>query len=157
VVATALFFREPIAALATTMIETLGVWGVFLGVIAGDGFTFPIPPTTYLFVAVASGVPFLPVLSACVIASFFSGSIAYGVGPLLLKVPFIGPRIEAFRPRGEALFRRWGVWTVAVAALTPLPYSLTCYLAGIYKMPFKNFFLISLIRAPRMVVYFLLF
>jgi membrane protein YqaA with SNARE-associated domain len=157
IVTSALLFRQPISTLATAIIEHLGVWGIFVGVIAADGFTFPIPPTTYLFVAVAAGAPVIPVLAASAIASLFGGAIAYTVGPALQRLPFFGPRIEAFRPRGEALFKRWGVWTIAVAALTPLPYSVICYFAGIYKMPFKKFFVISLVRAPRLAVYLLLF
>lgn len=157
VAATALFFREPIAEIAVTMVEHLGPLGIFFGVLAADGLTFPIPPTTYMFVAVAASTPVIPALTAAFVASLFGGTLAYFVGPFLTRMPIIGHRIEAFRPRGQALFERWGLWTVAVGALTPLPFSIICWFAGIYRMPFRKFFLISLIRAPRMLVYYALF
>ncbi len=157
VAALAIFFRAPITEIAVTLVERLGPLGIFFGILLADGFTFPIPPTTYVFVAVAAETPIVPALTAAFIASLFGGTIAYFVGPFLTKMPFIGRRIEAFRPRGQALFERWGLWTVAVGAITPLPFSIICWFAGIYRMPFRKFFLISLIRAPRMLVYYALF
>ncbi|MBA2664075.1 MAG: VTT domain-containing protein [Bradymonadaceae bacterium] len=157
VVIIALLFREPVTQIATVVIEHLGILGIFLGVLAADGLTFPIPPTTYLFVAVAAEAPMAPVLIAAGLASVLGGSLAYFVGPYLQKVPFLDRRIEAFRPRGEALFERFGGWTIAIAALTPLPFSIMCWFAGIYNMPYRRFFAITLIRAPRLVIYYGLF
>ncbi|MFU8803738.1 MAG: YqaA family protein [Bradymonadaceae bacterium] len=157
VVLVAFFLREPVSSVAATIINTLGVPGIFLGVLAADALTFPIPPTTYLFVAVAANAPILPVLIACASASLFGGALAYVLGPYLQKVPFMRRRIEAFRPRGEALFKRWGGWTIAIAAVTPLPFSVICWFAGIYRMPFKRFLSVSVVRAPRLLVYYAIF
>lgn len=153
----AIFLREPITMVAHRIVESLGLVGIFFGVLAADGLMFPIPPTTYLFIAVAANVPIIPVLIVCAVASFLGGALAYLLGPTLQRVPFINRRIEAFRPRGEALFKRWGGWTIAIAAVTPLPFSLVCWFAGIYRMPFARFISVSVVRAPRLLVYYGIF
>ena len=150
------FFYAPFQALAMQVIGVLGLPGVLFGLWLTDTFTFPIPTDAYLVVAVASGAPWLPMMVAISLVSTFAGNCAYFVGPWLTRVPFINKRIEAFRPRGERLFARWGVGAIAIAALTPLPYSVICWFAGIYKMSYKRFALSTLFRIPRMVVYYLL-
>lgn len=157
VAAIAFFFREPIGTLALLTVEYLGPIGIFFGVLAADGLTFPIPPTSYMFVTAAADAPVLPAVTAACIASLFGGSLAYFVGPFLTRVPILGRRIEFFRPRGQDLFDRWGLWTIAVAAITPVPFSIACWFAGIYRMPYRKFLAISLIRAPRMLAYYAIF
>lgn len=152
-----MFFREPLEVFAHWVVEELGLWGVFLGVVATDAFTLPIPPDTYLFVAVASRANVVPILSAVCVASVLAGNIAYTIGPHLARVGFVRKRIESFRPRGEQLFLKYGIWTVALAALTPIPFSVTCWFAGIYRMPRVPFFLATLARIPRLLGYYWLF
>ena len=152
-----LFFREPLEAFAHWIVAEFGLFGIFLGVMATDAFTFPIPPDTYLFVAVASGTAVAPILAVVCVASVLAGNIGYTLGPYLQRIGFIRSRIEAFRPRGEQLFLRYGMWTVAIAALTPIPFSVTCWFAGIYKMPRMAFFFATLMRIPRLLGYYGLF
>lgn len=150
------FFYEPFQAFALKLIGIFGMPGVLFGLWLTDTFTFPIPTDTYLIVAVASAKPMLPTMAAISLVSLIAGNCAYFVGPFLTRVPYIKDRIEAFRPRGERLFKRWGVGAVAIGALTPLPYSVICWFAGIYKMPYRRFALSTLFRIPRMVGYYLL-
>lgn len=150
------FFFEPFQAIAKGTLATLGLPGVLFGLWLTDTFTFPIPTDTYLVVAVASQSPMIPTMIAICIVSMFAGNCAYFVGPWLTKIKFINRRIEAFRPKGEKLFGRWGVGAVAIGALTPLPYSIICWFAGIYKMKYKSFFWSTFFRIPRMVIYYLL-
>ncbi len=157
VVLLATVFAEPTKALADWMVQTLGLSGIFLGVFAADAFTFPIPPDTYLLIAVASETGVVEVLSTICLASILAGITAYFVGPFLTKFPYLGHKIEHFRPRGEALFRRFGVWAVAIAALTPVPFSIVCWMAGIYNMPKGKFLATLLFRIPRFIGYFYIF
>ena len=152
-----LFLREPLEAFAHWVVTELGLLGVFLGVIATDAFTVPIPPDTYLFVAVASKTPVIPILSVVCVASILAGNIAYRIGPYIQRLPFVHRRIERFRPRGEQLFLRYGMWTVAIAALTPIPFSVTCWFAGMYRMPYLAFLAATFARVPRLLGYYGLF
>lgn len=157
VVVAATFFKAPLEAAAYWAVERFGIWGIVAGIAASDIFTSPIPPDTFLFIAAATKMPAAPTLTIVCITSLICGSISYFLGPQLRRIGFIHRRIERFRPRGEALFERWGVWTVAIGAMSPLPYSVTCWFAGIYRMPYRRFLLATLFRVPRIIAYYYLF
>ena len=157
VVLAGMFLKEPLSAAADWVVHRFGLPGIALGIFISDTFTFPIPPDTYIFLAVASQLRELEVLVTVCLVSVFSGNVAYFLGPLLARIPLIRNKIEQFRTQGQDLFLRYGVWTVAIGALTPLPYSLVCWFAGLYKMPYKRFFLATLFRIPRMIGYYYLF
>lgn len=153
----AAFLREPLEVVAFWIVEELGMLGVFLGVFATDALTLPIPPDTYLFMAVASDAPAIPILTACCLGSVMAASVAYRIGPYIQRLPFLRKRLERFRSRGEQLFLKYGTWTVVIAALSPIPFSVVCWLAGIYRMPYRPFFFATLARVPRLVGYYYLF
>lgn len=150
-------FREPLTDIAGWLIDTLGVGGMFFGVFIADAFTFPLPPDFYLFISIASGFDVVITLMTCSLSSVIAGNVAYFVGPQIQRIPLLSSRLEAFRERGEALFKRWGVWAVGVAALTPVPFSIVSWLAGIYRMRWRLFVLASLLRIPRVIGYYLLY
>ena len=52
---------------------------------------------------------------------------------------------EARVNRVEAIFRRYGVWAVLVAAVTPIPYKVFAVTAGVMDMARKPFVLASLV------------
>lgn len=151
------FLREPLESFAHWVVAELGLVGVFLGVIATDAFTLPIPPDTYLFVAVASKSSVAPILAVVCVGSILAGNLAYKLGPYIQRLPFVSHRIEKFRPRGEQLFVKYGVWTVVIAALTPIPFSVTCWFAGMYRMPYLPFLAATFARIPRLLGYYALF
>src|SRR5699024_2773959 len=120
--------------LSLKTVDYLGLSGIFLAVIASDAFGFPIPPSTFLFAAVASGSPVFGLLILISLTSILGGTIAYLIGPWIGKLPLLKRILERARPRGERLIDRWGVWAIGVAAITPLPFPIFCWLAGIYRM-----------------------
>ena len=50
--------------------------------------------------------------------------------------------------------RSYGVWAIVLAALTPLPWSVTSWTAGALHMPWRHYLLGSLARAPRIILYY---
>ncbi len=157
VVLIAVLAREPAVQASDWIVEQLGLWGIAIMVLLADTFTFPVPPDAYLLAAVASHADELPILAVISVSSILAGNLAYFVGPLLQNVPILGKRIERFRGRGEQLFKKWGLWTVVVAALTPIPFSIVCWFAGIYKMPYRPFFIGTLTRFLRFALFYYLF
>lgn len=151
------YLREPVTTAAVQVVDILGPLGIFAGVLASDAFGFPVPPTTYLFAAVAADAPVVLVLVVTAVASIIGGSIAYLIGPFIGRLPVLRTILERHRPRGEIIFKRWGIWTIGIAAVTPLPFALFCWLAGIYRMPFIRFFSATLVRAPRIAAYYAFF
>lgn len=157
VVLIAVLAREPAVAASDWIVEKMGLWGIAIAVILADTFTFPVPPDAYLLAAVASNSDKIPILLVISLSSIVAGNLAYLVGPLLQNVPILGKRIEKFRHKGELLFKKWGLWTVVIAALTPVPFSVVCWFAGIYKMPYRPFFIGTLARFLRFVLVYYLF
>lgn len=153
----AILARGPAEIAADWVVEHLGIWGISVAVILADALTFPVPPDTYLLAAVASHADQMTLLAAISVSSVVAGNLAYVLGPLLQHVPLLGKKIENFRGTGELLYKKWGLWTVVVAALTPIPFSIICWFAGIYKMPYRPFLIGTLARIPRFVIYYYLF
>jgi len=85
-----------------------------------------------------------------VIGSVLGGCFAYGLGqfggrPLFRKI--FRERITA---KVEDHFQKYGIWAVAIAGFTPLPYKVFSIAAGIFKVNFLSFVFVSLItRAMR--------
>ncbi len=61
-------------------------------------------------------------------------------------------RIDATRARMDKLFERYGFWAFAIASATPMPFSIMCYVAGVYRVKPKLFALVLLFRIPRLLV-----
>jgi len=53
------------------------------------------------------------------------------------------------------LLQKYGSLGVAIGALTPIPFSITCWTAGFLEMPFRDFLLASFFRIPRYFIYFI--
>jgi len=157
VVVAGYLFRSPLEEMARWLIEVLGYLGIFVGVFLADAFTVPIPVDVYLFLSIASGASVTLTLVACSTASVLAGNLAYAIGPYIERIPILRSRLEDFRPRGEFLFQKWGGRAVALAALTPIPFSIVGWLAGIYRTPYHWFAAATLARVPRIVGYYALY
>ena len=113
----------------------------------------PLPPDP--FIAGGSALGLDPFLSAIVATtgSVLGGLTAHTLGLLFgrpLAEKFVGERSFL---RGEALVNRFGVLAVLVSALTPIPFKVVCWLAGVFRMPRIPFLLASVIgRLPRFLV-----
>lgn len=153
----AYFFKDPLTGAATWMVERFGLWGLVAVVPLSDVLSLPVPPEVALFIAMATRQPVALTIALLGVTSVLCGTISFKLGPLLTRIDFIGRRIEKWRERGEALFRHWGVWTVAIGAVSPVPYAMTCWFAGIYKMKYSRFLLATMFRIPRFVTYYYLF
>ena len=111
-----------------------------------ESVVFPIPPDPLLIaVGVASPGSAIWVAALVTIASVSGAYIGYWLGrkigrPLLRRLVS-----ESKTERAEALFNRYGVWAILVAAFTPIPYKVFTILAGIMNLPIRPFLLASLI------------
>jgi membrane protein YqaA with SNARE-associated domain len=135
-----------------------GYAGVFLSIWAIDTFTLPVSPDLILaFVAHEGSQLSHPVaLGVICAASIIAGNMGF----------YLARRIGAWRPlrrklaknfeKGRALFQRFGVWAIVVAGLTPLPFSIVCWLAGIYHMPPVRLFFATFSRIPRFIGWYYL-
>jgi membrane protein YqaA with SNARE-associated domain len=127
---------------------------LFLISLAESSF-FPIPPDVLLIAIVAARpTAWLAAAATCAAGSLVGAAIGYGIGSGLMVS--VGDSIIAFYgaqthwDRFVALADTWGIWFLAAAAFTPIPFKVATIAAGATEMPFIPFLAISLFgRAGR--------
>lgn len=99
-------------------------------------------PTTYFLIIVS--------LSAI---SYFAGITGYLFGSYLTSTRFFRfIRLKYLKKYNKRL-HKYGIYLIAVAALTPLPFSGICMLVGSVKYPMNRFLLVASLRYARFIVY----
>jgi len=151
-----LLFASELQAFSHVVVETLGYTGIGVGIFIADALTFPVPPDFYLAVAVTAGLDPVKVIIVGSICSIMGGISGFAIGRWLGTVSFTQKLVEPFREEGTRLINKLGVTAVIVAALTPIPFSITCVLAGMMGMTWKVFLPATLFRIPRIAGYYLL-
>jgi membrane protein YqaA with SNARE-associated domain len=153
-----LAYEAELLAATAWVHRELGVPGLFGIVLACDGLGAPIPPD--LVLVVTSKTPLAASWKWLVpgfgVASASAGTLGWWLGKRLgetrLAARLLGRRRRA---RGEKLVARYGRWAVAIGAVTPIPFSITCWIAGTFRMPFTACAPMTLLRIPRYLVYYL--
>lgn len=133
-------------------IETYGYWGIF-SLTALEQFIFPIPADGFIAIGTSLGLPYWNVMFFVLLATITGSYIGYFLGKLLglpvVRWLFGKTRLE----KGEAFIKKYGVWGVILAGLTPIPFKIVTWTAGIFEMPFWKFTLgVFLGRMPRYLV-----
>lgn len=117
---------------------------------------FPIPPDVLLIAIVASSpARWLIAPTLCAIGSVTGAMLGYAIGYSLMTT--VGQPIVDFYQaqhhwdRVVTLYNgEWGIWFLAGAAFTPIPYKVATIAAGATHMEFLPFVLVSIVgRAGR--------
>jgi membrane protein YqaA with SNARE-associated domain len=131
------------------------LFALFLIALAESSF-FPIPPDVLLIAIVAARPPrWLLAAGACTAGSLIGAMIGYAIGSTFMAT--IGQRIVDFygaQAQWDDVVRlytgEWGVWFLAAAAFTPIPYKVATLAAGATQMPVVPFLIVSTLgRAGR--------
>ena len=127
-----------------------------LVVLVATAFTesifFPIPPDPILI-----GMSFVHPKAALIYAGAATlASVAGALAGRWIGKRFGRPFLERFVSldrinRVESLFKKYGIWAIIIAAITPVPYKVFAITAGVLDMPNTPFIIASLIgRGARM-------
>jgi membrane protein YqaA with SNARE-associated domain len=144
---------EPYAA---AFVARWGYPGMALGTFVSDLTTFPVPPQFYMLTAVSAGAPWPRALASIALGSVVGGAGAWRLGGHFERARWIGARVEATRPWVERLRTRYGAWGMVVASLSPIPFSLLCYLTGAYRLGRRDAFIVLVMRVPRLAIFYAL-
>ncbi len=115
-----------------------------------------IPPEFFMYVYVLNHIPlhnYIIDLSALTIISYGAGVIGYYVGRNFSKTGFFEKISEKYLGQYQNSLRKYGGYLVLVGAVTPIPFSAMCMLAGSINFPLRSFLLISIARVLRFAVY----
>ena len=121
----------------------------FLIALAESSF-FPVPPDV-LLIAIVTARPAIWLRAAiiCSTGSLVGAAIGYGIGSGLMAT--VGEPIIGFYGAQQhwdqfvVLADTWGVWFLAAAAFTPIPFKVATIAAGAIELPFASFLAISLL------------
>jgi membrane protein YqaA with SNARE-associated domain len=152
------YFETELLLVTTTVYQHLGFGGLAAILGVTDSFISPIPPDLLLVVIAKSQlaetwwivVPSLGVVSS--ISGLLGWAISRRVGGTRIPQLLFG----RFQRYNAALVERYGTLAVALGAITPIPFSVTCWTAGMFRLPFERVAWVTLLRIPRFVGYYLL-
>jgi membrane protein YqaA with SNARE-associated domain len=132
--------------------------GVLYGLFTLSEIVFGIvPPELFMMIWILDDIEvtgFVINLSILTVISYGAGVLGYYIGRNFSKTPFYQNRIrEKYLKQYENKLKKFGGYLVFVGAVTPVPFSAMCMLAGSVNMNFKNFLLICISRVLRFAVY----
>lgn len=150
-------FRSELDAVTEFTFRHIGLPGVFVLIFVTDAFVSPLPPDTLLILLAASEYhPLWPWLLPCIgLVSALAGTVGYCCGRLLTNWAPPESVFGKVREKSRRRVEKYGGWAVALGALTPIPFSFTCWTAGFLQVPFAHVAPPCLLRVPRYVLYYL--
>ena len=137
------------------IIQSYGYFGVF-SIIGLEQFILPlpVPPDVFVVLGTKVGLVTKNILFYVALATLIGSYIGYFLGKYLghpfLKWLFGEKKIE----KGENFIKKYGVWGVIVAGLTPFfPFKIVTWTCGIFEMPLGRYTLGILFgRIPRYLI-----
>ncbi|HNV72907.1 MAG TPA: VTT domain-containing protein, partial [Candidatus Ozemobacteraceae bacterium] len=127
-------YHDEIRDAAKFLVTRFGFPMMFFLVFLADGLVQPVPPDLIVF---GSGFGGANPLKAGIVAGLGSscgGVLGYLIGRLINPWTFRRLFGSKLMRNGRDLYRSYGTLTIAIAAVTPIPYSFSCYLGGLYRM-----------------------
>jgi membrane protein YqaA with SNARE-associated domain len=145
--AASIFFNGELKAFGGDLMRAYGLLGLALGVVIIDTCTPGFPFETLVYLGIAAGEDWAVLAGVAGSASALAGIIDYGIGRFLDRFVNLSKR-QAHSPLLGHLKTHGAVW-LAVAAITPLPYSMMNWLAGALRIPFRHCAMACTLRLPR--------
>ena len=152
-------FRAELHGITEWIFQNVGLGGVFVLLFFADVVASPIPTGSFLLLITATRFPhdWASLVPAIGLVSAFAGYVAFFGGRWLSDSPLSTRLFEEFRRKREDSIRKAAPVAVALGALTPIPFALTCWTAGLLRVPFSRIWAPCLLRVLRyLVLYFAL-
>ena len=116
-----------------------------------------LPPELFMMIWILDDISltgYIINLSILTVISYAAGIVGYYIGKNFSNTNFYQTRIrEKYLKQYEGKLKKFGGYLVIVGAVTPVPFSATCMLAGSVNMDFKYFLLICITRVVRFSFY----
>ncbi len=114
-----------------------------------------IPPELFMLIWQSKGVlsEYIINLTYLTLISYAAGILGYYIGKFFSKTPLYQRMHERYLKQYDAKLQRYGLYLVLVGAITPVPFSATCMLAGSVHTPIDKFLLVCISRIIRFAGY----
>ena len=151
-----LLLREPLVQIGGWCVTRFGIIGLFVATWVTDTSPLPLTNEPLMFLALGGGMGRWTIFAVVSAASVTGGASGYFFGRTLHRFTRVHERMMRWSPDVVAWLEKNGAWGVAVAALTPIPYSLSTWTAGVIGTRFSLVMLAALLRIPKTAFYLLL-
>lgn len=149
-------FEHELEVFAQWVADRLGFAGLGAILLVTDTVVTPFPPDVLLIVvaksAFASDWPwYVGTLGA---VSAWAGVQGWAIGRWLGHKPLSRRLFGEFKSEHADMVRKYGLWAVLAGAVTPMPFSVTCWSAGVLGLGFWPVLTACLFRIPRFYLYY---
>jgi len=148
-------YKDGISEITEYIVKKTGFLGLVLIILIADSLMPTFPTDIILLIIAKSSLSsncgiYILIIG---ITSIIAGIIGWNIGRWVREKT--SSKWIAKQRENNKLVQKYGFWGVMIGALTPIPFSLTCWTAGYLKMPFKNFLFASFFRIPRYFIYYI--
>lgn len=152
------YFESHIQEFSEYFVSEYHPFFLILFIYLNDVIISPIPPDIFLLLlSKAKNYPHRElIVLAMGAASSLAGITAWFLSSKVIKADWLGKKFTKYMAENESQMKKFGKWMVALGALTPIPYSMTCWAAGVIKMNFKDMAMMASLRVVRFFVYYYL-
>ena len=114
-----------------------------------------IPPELFMLIWQSKGVlsEYVVNLTYLTLISYAAGVLGYYIGHFFSKTKLYRKISDRYLKQYDRQLKKFGIYLVLVGAITPVPFSATCMLAGSVNIPIKDFLLICISRIVRFAGY----
>jgi membrane protein YqaA with SNARE-associated domain len=114
-----------------------------------------IPPEFFMLIWQSKGVlsEYVINLTYLTLISYGAGVLGYYIGRYFSKTKFYQRIHQRYLMQYDEKLRIYGIYLVLVGAITPVPFSATCMLAGSVHTPIDRFLLVCISRIIRFAAY----
>jgi membrane protein YqaA with SNARE-associated domain len=142
-------YREQINQVGDNMLLLLSIFTV-------SEIVFGIlPPEIFMLIWKTKGIlsEYITNLIILTLISYAAGVLGYFIGRYFAKTEVYKKIHRRYLAEYDHKLRKFGGFLVVVGAVTPVPFSATCMLAGSVNLPLKHFLLLTISRIVRFAFY----
>lgn len=135
--------------LVTTTFSSIAILSIFF---LSETVLGLIPPEIFIAWSKKTNEPILN-LALLAMLSYLGGILSYFIGKAVLKIRAVKDYFENKMTKHLKNTTKWGGFLIAVGALLPIPFSITCLAAGMIKYPLKGVLIFGTLRFVRFAIY----
>lgn len=149
--------EEELVAVTSWVVDRIGFVGMAMTLYVTDTLVTPFPPDILLVMIKKSRLAqdWLFYVGVLGLVSVCAGMTGYGIGRWLSHFEWSRRIFGGFKEEHNTFIRKYGFWAIVIGAVTPLPYSVTCWSAGVLGIRWSTVLAASLLfRIPRFYLYY---
>lgn len=153
------WFEKEMGIITNWVVDQIGFVGLCLILLVTDTLVTPFLPDILLVVIAKSELAdaWFHYVSILGIVSVIAGMLGWTIGRWLGQLHFIRRLYRQIGREQRGFVEQYGFWAIVLGAITPLPYSVTCWTAGAMGVRWTTVLAASvLFRIPRILIYYVL-